>query len=40
MLKFSINSVEELYTNIVEEDLYMALTNIVENAIVLGGIFF
>lgn len=26
------NSVEELYTNIIEEDLYMALTNIVENA--------
>jgi histidine kinase len=26
------NSVEEFYTNIIEEDLYMALTNIVENA--------
>lgn len=27
------NSVEVLYTNIIEEDLYMALTNIVENAL-------
>lgn len=31
-VEIQYNSVEELYTNIVEEDLYMALTNIVENA--------
>ena len=28
-----ISSLEELYTNIIKEDLYMALTNIVENAL-------
>lgn len=32
-IKIIHNSVEELYTNIIEEDLYMALTNIVENAL-------
>ena len=32
-VKIKYNSVEELYTNIIEEDLYMALTNIVENAL-------
>lgn len=31
-IEIQYNSVEELYTNIIEEDLYMALTNIVENA--------
>ena len=31
-VEIQYNSVEELYTNIIEEDLYMALTNIVENA--------
>lgn len=32
-IKIIHNSVEELYINIIEEDLYMALTNIVENAL-------
>ncbi|WP_127148255.1 sensor histidine kinase [Veillonella sp. VA139] len=32
-IEVQYNSVEELYINITEEDLYMALTNIVENAI-------
>jgi len=32
-IEINYNSVEEVYTNIVEEDLYMALTNIVENAL-------
>lgn len=31
-VEIQYNSVEDLYTNIIEEDLYMALTNIVENA--------
>ncbi|XBG77133.1 sensor histidine kinase [Enterococcus cecorum] len=31
-VEIQYNSVENLYTNIIEEDLYMALTNIVENA--------
>ncbi|WP_449136993.1 ATP-binding protein [Solobacterium moorei] len=31
-VEIQYNSVEEFYTNIIEEDLYMALTNIVENA--------
>lgn len=32
-IEIQYNSVKELYTNIIEEDLYMALTNIVDNAI-------
>lgn len=31
-IEIKYDSVEELYTNIIEEDLYMALTNIIENA--------
>lgn len=31
-IEIQYNSAEELYINIIEEDLYMALTNIVENA--------
>jgi histidine kinase len=32
-IKISHNSVEELYTNIIADDFYMALTNIIENAL-------
>lgn len=32
-IKISHNSVEELYTNIITDDFYMALTNIIENAL-------
>ncbi|WP_133543431.1 sensor histidine kinase [Mesocricetibacter intestinalis] len=31
-IEIKYDNVEELYTNIIEEDLYMALTNIIENA--------
>ena len=31
-IEIKYDSVEELYTNIIEDDLYMALTNIIENA--------
>ncbi len=32
-IEIRYNCLEELYTTVIEEDLYMALTNIVENAI-------
>lgn len=32
-IEIKYNSVEELYTNVIEEDLYMTLANIVENAL-------
>ena len=36
-IEIQYNSAEELYINIIEEDLYMALTNIVENAMFWAG---
>lgn len=32
-VEISYNSIEDLYTNSIEDDIYMALTNIVENAL-------